>query len=547
MQRFFILVLFLISGILAWKIVSNRHRDIPLQDDWRTFLWADQAGYFVYLPAHFIYDWNAQKIPYEFEAGTGYGFKLDTLNQKVRTKYPIGTALLQAPFFLVAHAYALIGTELPNGFSSPYIYAVQLAGITWGSIGLFCLFGFLRRRINQRLALLVVGSIWLGTGLLYYHSENAGMSHIYSFALFALLLNFLDRLDSFSYRKVIVLGLMMGMILMVRPTGAIGIAAMVLLLLPEKRQSWKQLFYSPKLLFTAAVSFLLICLPQLLYWKYSSGSFLNYSYGNESFSNWRNPELLKFWFSPNNGLFPYGPLWVGVLCAIFWGAWQGSYAARLGLGLFLFLSYLFSSWHVWFFGCGFGSRNFVEYTVLFAYPFAQGLESIWQKKGRWKLVLLLFFISLSCVVSLRLFQAYTKCFFGKDDWDWKEYSYLLLRHRQEFKVNHPIAIGSNTEFTELFRFSQSDFTSSYFREMKAEWQITKVSPSCENFQLVLKSEYGKDDPFYVQKDLCPERGNLSEAYFGMWPQRSKSVVWVLYVWNPDKKALVLNKLKAEFR
>jgi hypothetical protein len=243
-----------------------------------------------------------------------------------------------------------------------------------------------------------------------------------------------------------VLGLLMGMILMVRPTGAIGIAAMVLLLLPEKGQSWKLLFYSPKLLFTAAVSFLLICLPQLLYWKYSSGSFFNYSYGNESFSNWKNPELLKFWFSPNNGLFPYGPLWVGVLGAIFWGAWKGSYPARVGLGLFLFLSYLFSSWHIWFFGCGFGSRNFVEYTVLFAYPFAQGLESIWQTKGKWKKALLLFLISLSCVVSLRLFQAYTKCFFGKDDWDWKEYSYLLLRHREEFKINHPIEIGSDSDF-----------------------------------------------------------------------------------------------------
>jgi hypothetical protein len=547
MQRFLLLALFLLSGFLAWEITTSRHRDIPLQNDWRTFLWADQAGYFVYLPAHFIYDWDARKFPVELEAGTGYGFQLDTLHHKIRTKYPIGTALLQAPFFLIAHTYALIGTEQANGFSQPYIYAVQLAGITWGCIGLFSLFGFLRKRVKEGLALLVVGSIWLGSGLLYYHSDNVGMSHIYSFALFALLLNFLDQLDSFTYRKMMVLGLLVGMILLVRPTGALGIVSIILLLLPEKSRSWKQLFFSPKFLFMGGVSFLLICFPQLLYWKYSSGSFLNYSYGNESFSNWKNPELLKFWFSPNNGLFPNGPIWIGIMCTIFWGVWRGKYAARLGLGLFLFLSYLFSSWHIWFFGCGFGSRNFVEYTVLFAYPFAQGLESIWQKRGNWKRGLILLLLSLFCVVSLRLFQAYTKCFFGEGDWDWKEYSYLLLRNKQEFKVNHPVAIGANAEFTELFRFNQSDFTHSYFREMKAEWQLTKVSPTCENVQLVLKSEKGKDDPFYVQKNLCPERGNASEAYFGMWPQRSDSVIWVLYVWNPEKKILVLNELKAGFR
>lgn len=547
MKRLLIIALIVLSGLVAWKIVSSRHRDFPLQNDWRSFLWADQAGYYIYLPAHFIYHWDPATVPAEYEAGTGLGFHLDTLHHTIQTKYSIGTALMQSPFFLLAHAYTwLTGGEL-SGFSAPYINSIMIAGIVWGCLGLFWLYGFLEKRVGMGIALFTIGGLWLGTGLIYYHSENSGMSHIYSFALFALLLNYLDRIHTFSIGKAFVSGWVIALIILVRPTGIIGALSIILLLLPEKWVVWKEALRKPLMLFAAGLAFLCILFPQLMYWKYASGSWFNYSYGNESFSNIWHPEIVKFWFSPNNGLLPYGPLWVLIALSLGIGAWKGKYPARLGLILFVGISYLFSSWHIWFFGCGFGSRNLVEYLVVFALPFAEWMQSVFAKK---RLVVksgLILLVAGFSVLSLKLFNSYTKCFFGRDDWDWKEYSYLLLRHSIDFELPEPILIKPDNEYTQLVRMKQSDYTRTYFKEMKAEWSILRGEQACEGVLMVLQSEKGIGDPYYAEQSICTDTDHSGKAYFGMWPQQADSTEWVLYVWNPGRKLLVLQGGQARFR
>ena len=532
---------------MAWNIVSRRHRDIPLQHDWRTFLWADQAGYFVYLPAHFIYDWDARNMPADIDAGTGLGFKTDRNSGKILTKYPIGSAWMQSPFFLVAHAWVLVTGAEASGFSLPYIISVMIAGITWGCAGLFWLWGFLRRKVGEGIALLTTISFWLGGGIIYYQSENAGMSHIYAFALFALLLNFLDRHSFFRSRNAVFTGVLIGLIFLVRPTGLIGVGGILLWVLVDQRVSVSELLKKPLWMIFICVSAFLVLLPQMAYWRYAHGSWLSYAYGNESFSNWMHPEWVKFLFSTNNGLFPYGPVWFMVVLSLIWGSLKGNFSALLGLGLFIGITYLFSSWHIWFFGCGFGSRNFVEYSVLFALPFAQGLDVIWAHRGLWSKACLIAVLSLCCLVSLKLFHSYTKCFFGKDDWDWREYGYLLTRHVETFKNSAPIGISSGQEYVQLFRIQQKDKTMTYFREMKAELKWGKGQNSCDNLKLVLKSENGTDDPFYAEQVLCDEKGLKGDAYFGMWPQRSDSVSWVIYLWNPGGDELVLNDISLSFR
>lgn len=547
MKRLLIIALIVLSGLVAWKIVSSRHRDFPLQNDWRSFLWADQAGYYIYLPAHFIYDWNPAKVPAEYEAGTGLGFHLDSLHQTIQTKYSIGTAIMQSPFFLIAHAYTWLTAGEMSGFSANYIHSIMIAGIVWGCLGLFWLFGFLEKRVGEGVALFTIGGLWLGTGLIYYHSENSGMSHIYSFALFSLLLNYLDRMQVFSIGRAFVLGCVIALIVLVRPTGLIGCISIILILFPEKWAVWKSVLRKPVFICSTVLAFFFLLLPQLFYWKYASGSWLNYSYGNESFSNLWHPEIVKFWFSPNNGLFPYGPLWVLIVFSLGIGSWKGKYSARLGLILFLGISYLFSSWHIWFFGCGFGSRNLVEYLVVFALPFAEWMRNVFLKKRiilQFGLILMVMSFSF---LSLKLFNSYTKCFFGRDDWDWKEYTYLLFRHSKDFILPEPILIKPDNEYTQLVRMKQSDYTSTYFKEMKAEWSILRNEQACSGILLVLQSEKGSDDPFYSDQNICADTDRSGRAYFGMWPQQADSTEWVLYVWNPGRKWLVLNGVQARFR
>ena len=57
----------------------------------------------------------------------------------VTNKYPMGTALFQAPFFLLAHAYCLLfdPTAATDGFSPPYQLSAAIASAFWAAIGLW--------------------------------------------------------------------------------------------------------------------------------------------------------------------------------------------------------------------------------------------------------------------------------------------------------------------------------------------------------------------------------------------------------------------------
>jgi hypothetical protein len=42
--------------------------------NWRTSLWADQAGYYIYSPAFFIYGFDASKLPENIQREQGRDF-----------------------------------------------------------------------------------------------------------------------------------------------------------------------------------------------------------------------------------------------------------------------------------------------------------------------------------------------------------------------------------------------------------------------------------------------------------------------------------------
>jgi len=90
-------------------------------------------------------------------------------------------------------------------------------------------------------------------------------------------------------------------------------------------------------------------LPQLVYWKYVSGSFLHYSYGTEGFSYWKNPVILPLYFSPFNGLFLYNPLVLFFVAGFTWMIFHRKANGLLLLLTFAAVTYISGSWHMWFF------------------------------------------------------------------------------------------------------------------------------------------------------------------------------------------------------
>ncbi len=127
----------LLYGLLCF-LSLNRHSQVKL-NTYHTELWADKAGYNVYLPALFIYNFDAKQLPPKLVANAGNGFAVDSTSNKLITKYPYGVALLQSPFWLVAHAFS----PQKDGYSLYYQKSIDFAGSFYLTMGLFFLYSFI--------------------------------------------------------------------------------------------------------------------------------------------------------------------------------------------------------------------------------------------------------------------------------------------------------------------------------------------------------------------------------------------------------------------
>ncbi len=403
--------------------------------NYKSEIWADKAGYYVYLPATFIYGFDANEFPDSMDIKTGRGFELDLVHNKVVTKYTSGVAFLEAPFFLVAHLLAPnLGYE-PDGFSPIYHKSIDVAGAFYLVLGLGLLSFFLRKRFTQKVAWLTTLSLFLATNLYYYGIDETGMSHIYSFALFSMSLFFIDRIkdkksNTLKYsakKEIISLGIILGLIILIRPTNIIFLTALLFL----DAQNFGNVkdrvisYIRQKSIWWAVLVAFVVFVPQLFYWQYLSGQPIAYSYGEEGF-NWFKPKLLLTWFSSDNGLFVYTPLYFLIVWGMIKCVLSKNWNMMIILSIFLFLSYVLSCWWKWNFGCSFGARSYVEYLALFSMSLARTFEktlvsSTAQKCLLFCLMLLLVFLNLKMTYN------FDSCYYGQGNWDWQWVKNLISR------------------------------------------------------------------------------------------------------------------------
>lgn len=244
----------------------------------------------------------------------------------------MGPAILALPFFLIFHLLAFILGYEPDGFSQIYYYMPSVSTPLYLLAGLIFLYKFLRNYVNEANVILTLAIISLGTNLYYYAFISQFMSHTYSFALFTFFLFSLKKYiqsDFQSIKYLIFISLCTGFIFLTRPTNLV-----ILLLIPfldvDSMQSFKQrinqiLSFRRILLFAAIILFTLF--PQMLYWKFISGSFFVYSYGHEGFTHLFSPKVIEVMFSPVNGMLLYNPVILLFLFALIYGviaSWSNS-------------------------------------------------------------------------------------------------------------------------------------------------------------------------------------------------------------------------------
>lgn len=364
---------------------------------------ADALGYYLHLPATFIHQdvgdytrtltaWRRYNQSDADPREDRYGLR-PTANGRLLDKYPLGVALLESPFFAVAHLVCLCsgGHYAADGFSAPYTLLVGLASPLYALLGLFLLYRTLCVYFSRRIAGWTIAVIALATNLFYFAAINLGMSHPALFFGWSLLIYAAQRYRENPGRRMALLqGAALGIIAIGRPPELI--AGLILLFWGSFPRAQAALTFA---------AFAALALLQLSYWKWVSGQWLLYSYTGEVF-HWSKPQILNGLFSYQNGWLVYTPVMVLALAGL-WplrrripGAWL---SIVLILPLHLYITY---AWWCWQYINGFGSRPMVDLYPLLAFPLAALLE--WVEPVRW-LRLLTAALLLACT-ALNLHQSW---------------------------------------------------------------------------------------------------------------------------------------------
>jgi|APTNR8051073442_1049403.scaffolds.fasta_scaffold00674_11 hypothetical protein len=394
---YFLLIVTVLLSV-AFPFIRDRYVD--------NVFWSDAEGYYLYLPAvviHGGFDKVPVRTPYQFEHYPG--------TDKHFTKYTYGVSVMQAPFFLVAHAYERWSGGPATGYERAYIHLIRVAGIFYLLLGLWFSGMVLRRMgFSGAVSVTALAAILLGTNLLHYTAHEPSMSHIYSFALFAWLLYALPGF----YRtpgigRTVLIALLLGLLTLIRPTNIVA----TILAVFYGATDWESLkarvqFFRQHLGMMLLIPLLafLLWVPQFYYWKYTSGHWLVYSYNDEGFTNWARPEVFKVLFDVKSGWILFSPIVVLPIVGLFIGAWRNVYESRVLLAVLLLSLYLFASWWCWWFGGSFGHRSFVELYPLLAIPFAYLTQLVFGLKRKAWRIPYFFLLALLIYYSLSMLERY---------------------------------------------------------------------------------------------------------------------------------------------
>jgi hypothetical protein len=538
-KKSIISIIFFVGLIYTFKISLDRQENNN-SIEWKRNIFGDGAGYYSYLPFTFLYNYNTNNLPENIDQKTGYGFYIE--NNKIKTKYTSGVAILLSPFFFAVHLYEKIKKADADGFFGTYHYVPFIAAWFYALLGLLLLFSFLRNFISLNSSLISLAIIFWGTNLYYYVIEYASMSHVYSFFLFSCFIYFSFKFHQIhKLRYFIILVLSGALIILIRPTNIILIPFFFIIEYLVNKQIQLKTYLTIKHISIALIGFTLIFTPQIIYWMYLSGKPFYYSYEKESFSNWASPKIIEFLFSPNNGLITYNPIWIVIFIAAIYLAIKKEIWSIATLISTTIIIYLGASWHDWTFGCSYGSRTLIEFTSLFALPLGVFIQNkildkkIIVKTSFFSLIIILVFINL------QLTQKYERCFFGSNNWDWKYYSYLLRPwgYEKQESFNYPNFIKD--EFIGNLNFYKNETDNfSYHLKITAKANFEIPSDNTDIY-LVLATEGSNDDVNYqwplnhcnnvsIETAILPPKG-------GNWKNCK------LYVWNKSKSEIKINYLK----
>ncbi len=383
----------------------------------RVICW-DVISYYAYLPATFVYDdvtldfVNKGSLDKEVQF-----WPIKTPIGKNAIKTSMGMSFLYAPFFFLGHFYALHSHYAANGFTLPYKFALMMSSLFYLLIGLFFLRKVLLKYYSETVTGITLIAIFFGTNLFYYSAYEATLSHVYSFSLIAIFIYLtLKWHKNPSVKNSILIGLLFGLISLVRPSNIIVILIFIFWSTKSLKDIGKRftfLIKSYQLILIMILSFIIVWIPQFIYWKIVSGSFLYYSYSNNEHFFFNNPQIINGLFSYRKGWLLYTPIMSFALLGII-VLYKKNKEFFLPILIFLLVNvYIIFSWWAWWYGGCYGARALIDSYSILAIPFAAFVDLLIRQK---KLLKISGLVLIFTLVLFSVFQT-SQYYYGEIHWD----------------------------------------------------------------------------------------------------------------------------------
>jgi len=360
-------LLLICSFITVYRMVNISDKEIA---------W-DILGYYLYLPATFIYDqpmlndveWLRQINAEKDLTGTLYQVSSNDQGEPMYF-FLMGMSLFYLPFFLAGHILAGPLGFPSDGFSMPYQVALVIGGIFYTIIGLIYLRKILLKFFSEKLTVLIMLIIVFGTNYIHHLTlKNLETVNMLFMLVSIILWNTLRWHEDHKLKNLIAVGIASVLTALVKPSEVFVVLLPLLWNVNSFGTLKEKLFLfweKRKQVITAAAIAMLFALPQLLYWYFKTGHILYDSYKNPGVGlDVFSPHIIEALFSYRKGWLLYTPVMVFALIGWYF-LFKENRKIFLATALYFFISfYIIASWSEWWYGAAFSGRPMITlYPVL---------------------------------------------------------------------------------------------------------------------------------------------------------------------------------------
>jgi len=461
-----------------------------------TLSW-DVSGYYLYLPATFIYKDLKQLKFYKvilekYRPTPDFQQAYPAENGNKLLKYSSGMAVQFLPAFALSHMYAKMSDKYPaDGYSRPYQLGIAIWGFIVAMIGLFFLAKILMLFFSAQATSLTLISFAFASNYLEYAGITNSMAHNYLFTLYAILIYVSIRFrNTEKLRYAIAIGFVCGLMALTRPTELIAVLIPILWGI-HPNSIGEHLHYLRRNFLKIGIAVLLtggIGMIQLMYWKYVSGSWLQYSYQDQGFS-WLRPHLYNGLFHFRAGWLIYSPIMVFSLLG-FYSLYKNNRILFWTIVPFsLLFIYIAFAWDIWWYGGSLGQRTMVQLMPVLGFSFAAIMEKILDSQIKTTF----YFIFLAICVFLNFWithHAHLGRYFYPEQMTQSFYMHVLGRNTAS---PHAVKLLDTKHIFEGFR---KDVKQIYFNDFESDSTFTICKDHIINGQ---KSICLKNDRQYTPK------------------------------------------------